>query len=79
MHAFARQGGRPGRRQRRALLAALRKLGVEVDVLFPGYPSVLDQLPDATEQERLQRARPWTAGHCAAAPPDPGLPGAIPT
>src|SRR5688572_32788912 len=26
---------------------------MEVDVLLPGYPSVLDQLPDAAEQERF--------------------------
>jgi starch synthase len=31
----------------------LRKLGTEVEVLLPGYPSVLGQLPDATEQERF--------------------------
>ena len=36
-----------------ALPAALRALGIEVNVLLPGYPEVLEKLRDATEQERF--------------------------
>ena len=36
-----------------ALPAALRALGIEVRVLLPGYPGVLEKLRDASEEERF--------------------------
>lgn len=36
-----------------ALPAALRALGIDVRVLLPGYPGVLDKLREATEEERF--------------------------
>ena len=36
-----------------ALPAALREIGVKVDVLLPGYPAVLEKIGDAPEEQRL--------------------------